>query len=147
MRSEALTVDAYLESLPSDRQGAISTVRETILQHLPEGYEEAMNWGMICYQVPLAKFSKTYNGQPLMLAALASQKRHMAVYLTGIYMDEETRVNFEERYRETGKKLNAGKSCVRFTKLSNLPIELIGEVIARFPVDEFIEQSEAARKG
>ncbi|MGI9584813.1 MAG: DUF1801 domain-containing protein, partial [Acidimicrobiia bacterium] len=82
MRSDATSVDQYLAELPDDRRAAIETVRDTILANLPDGYEEAMNWGMITYQVPLATYPDTYNGKPLMYAALASQKHHMAVYLT-----------------------------------------------------------------
>ena len=85
MRSSATTVSAYLKTLPADRRRALSAVRKVIHQHLPMGYEEAMNWGMITYQVPLRTCPDTYNGQPLMYAALASEKRYMAVYLTGIY--------------------------------------------------------------
>ena len=103
-----------------------------------------MNWGMIVYQVPLARYSDTYNGQPLAYAALASQKNHMAVYLTGIYADDETRQAFEAAYRATGKRYDVGKSCVRFRKLDDLPLALIGESVARFGVDEFIAQVEKA---
>ena len=79
MRSEAKTVDGYLAELPRDRREAISAVRRVIVENLPDGYEEAMNWGMITYQVPLSTYPETYNKQPLMYAALASQKNHMAV--------------------------------------------------------------------
>ena len=85
MQSDAKTVTEYLAGLPDDRRKAIKTVRALIRKHLPKGYEEAMNWGMISYQVPLKTCPQTYNGQPLVYAALASQKNHMAVYLTGIY--------------------------------------------------------------
>ena len=86
MRSNASTVAQYLSELPTDRREAVEAVRQTILDNLPPGYEEVMNWGMITYQVPLETYPDTYNGKPLMYAALASQKNHMAVYLTGIYM-------------------------------------------------------------
>jgi uncharacterized protein YdhG (YjbR/CyaY superfamily) len=89
MRSNASTVDEYLAELPEDRRKAIQAVRQVIRDNLPKGYEEVMNWGMITYQVPLEIFPLTYNGKPLLYAALASQKNHMAVYLTGIYMDVE----------------------------------------------------------
>ncbi len=89
MKSNATTIDEYLSTLPPERAEQIATVREVILQNLPEGYEESMNWGMICYQVPLTTYPDTYNKQPLMYAALASQKNHMAVYLSGIYTFEE----------------------------------------------------------
>ncbi len=145
MRSEAATVEEYLSELPEDRRAAIQAVREVIRAHLPEGYEEAMNWGMITYQVPLTTYPDTYNGQPLMYAALASQKRHMAVYLTGIYMDDGSREQFESDYKATGKRYDSGKSRVRFRKLDDLPTELIGEVVSRYEVDEFIAQVEARR--
>ncbi len=146
MRSEANSVEQYLEELPVDRRDAIETVRDTILENLPEGYVEEMNWGMITYSVPLETYPTTYNGQPLMYAALASQKNHMAVYLSGVYADEERREAFLDRYRETGKRLDMGKSCVRFRRIDDLPIELIGDTIAGIDVDTFIEVYEAGRK-
>ena len=149
MRSDATTVAEYLAELPPDRREAIETVRRTILDNLPAGYEEAMNWGMITYQVPLQTYPDTYNGQPLMYAALASQKNHMAVYLTGIYGDDEARERFEEAYRSTGKRYDVGKSCVRFRKLDDLPLPLIGESIAALQVKEFtalFERAQAGRK-
>lgn len=147
MRSNATTVDEYLSALPEDRRAAIAAVRQTILEHLPHGYEEAMNWGMITYQVPLATCPDTYNGQPLMYAALASQKNHMAVYLTGIYMSEDARREFETAYKVTGKRLDVGKSCVRFKKLENLPLDLIGECIASEEVESFVERCQRATSG
>jgi uncharacterized protein YdhG (YjbR/CyaY superfamily) len=140
MRSESRTVDEYLAELPEDRRDAISAVREVILENLPEGYEESMNWGMIAYEVPLATYPDTYNGQPLVYAALASQKNHMAVYLTGIYMDEAAREKFERDYRATGKRFDVGKSCVRFRKLDDLPLPVIGEAIAYLPADEYVRR-------
>lgn len=140
MRSESRTVDEYLAELPEDRRDAISAVREVILENLPEGYEESMNWGMIAYEVPLATYPDTYNGQPLAYAALASQKNHMAVYLTGIYMDEAAREKFERDYRATGKRFDVGKSCVRFRKLDDLPLPVIGEAIAYLPADEYVRR-------
>ena len=149
MRSDASTVAQYLSELPADRREAIEAVRQTILENLPAGYEETMNWGMITYQVPLETYPDTYNRKPLMYAALASQKNHMAVYLTGIYMDDEARQEFEEAYRATGKRYDVGKSCVRFRKLDDLPLALIGESIASLGVEEFtarVEKARSARK-
>lgn len=145
MRSEAATVGEYLDGLPPDRREAIGTVRDAILANLPEGYEEVMRWGMITYEVPLSVQPDTYNGQPLMYAALASQKNHMAVYLTGVYADDEAREGFLEAYRATGKRLDMGKSCIRFRKLENLPLEIIGEAIARYQVPEFLTLVTQAR--
>lgn len=145
MRSEASSIEQYLDDLPDDRRAALETVRATILENLPDGIEESMNWGMITYEVPLSRYPETYNDQPLMLAALASQKRHMAVYLSGIYADEEAREKFEASYRATGKRLDVGASCVRFRKLDDLPLELIGEAVGKFGVEDFIEIYEAGR--
>lgn len=142
MQSEAKTVAEYLESLPEDRRASISAVRDTILVSLPDGYEETMNWGMICYQVPLEIHPETYNGLPLMYAALASQKNHMAVYLTGVYMSEDTRAEFEREYQATGKRMDMGKSCVRFRKLEDLPLDLVGRCIAELEVAEFCTRYE-----
>ena len=145
MRSEAKTVDGYLAGLPEDRREAISAVRHVIVENLPNGYEEAMNWGMIAYQVPLSAYPETYNKQPLMYAALASQKNHMAVYLSGIYTEQGRRADFEKAYRATGKPSDVGQSCVRFKTLGNLPLEVIGAAIASLPLDAFIAQYEVAR--
>lgn len=145
MRSDASTVKEYLVELSDDRREAIETVRQVILENLPAGYEEAMNWGMITYQVPLETYPDTYNKKPLMYAALASQKNHMAVYLTGIYMDDEVQQEFEKKYKATGKRYDVGKSCVRFRKLDDLPLELIGESVASLGVTGFVEQVKAAR--
>jgi len=137
MRSDASTVDEYLESLPEDRRSALEEVRRTILDNLPDGYREVMNWGMISYEVPLETQQDTYNGQPLMYAALASQKNHMAVYLTSVYADERA-AEFEAAYLATGKKLDMGKSCVRFKRLDDLPLDLIGKEIRSTSVSDFI---------
>jgi uncharacterized protein YdhG (YjbR/CyaY superfamily) len=143
MRSDANTVEEYLASLSEDRRAALEAVRGKILENLPDGYDEVMNWGMITYEVPLETCPDTYNGKPLMYAALGSQKDHMAVYLTGIYMDEGAREEFEARYRDTGKRMDMGKSCVRFRKLEDLPLPLIGEAIGQIPADEFVERVKA----
>jgi uncharacterized protein YdhG (YjbR/CyaY superfamily) len=146
MRSEAATVEDYLCGLPADRREAIERVREVIVANLPDGLKEAMNWGMISYEVPLERYPDTYNKKPLMYAALASQKNHMAVYLTGIYMDDVGRQEFEDAYRATGKRLDVGQSCVRFRKLDDLPLGLIGDTIGSVGVDEFIVRYEDGRR-
>jgi hypothetical protein len=142
VRSEAESVEDYMAGLPEERRLAIQTVRQTILDNLPDGFEEAMNWGMITYQVPLEVYPDTYNRLPLMYAALASQKNHMAVYLTGIYMDEDALKEFEEAYRATGKRYDVGKSCVRFRKLDDLPLPLIGKAVSRMTMETFIRRME-----
>jgi hypothetical protein len=147
MRSDSITVEGYLNDLPEDRREDIETVRKVILKNLPAGYEEVMNWGMITYQIPMETYPDTYNGKPLMYAALASQKNHMAVYLSGIYSEDNRRENFESAYKATGKRYDVGKSCVRFKKLDDLPLPLIGETIASIDVDAFIHQYEKAMSG
>ncbi len=145
MKSAATTVEQYLTELPPERREAIGVVRRTILANLPPGYEEVMNWGMITYQVPLERYPDTYNRQPLLYVALASQKNYMTVYLMGIYDDAGTADEFEAAYRATGKRYDVGKSCVRFRTLDDLPLELIGETIGREDVAAFIARQKAVR--
>lgn len=151
--SNAATVARYLASLPADRRRAISAVRDVILEHLPEGYEECMQYGMIGYVVPLSAYPAGYldrTDQPLPYACLASQKNHMAVYLTNIYGDPDSRRWFEREYQASGKKMDMGKSCVRFRTLEDLPLDLIGKAVAKTPMKAFIaryEQGRAARAG
>lgn len=139
------TVEAYLEGLAPDRRAAIEAVRDVMRANLPAGYEECMEFGMISYVVPLARYPKTYNKRPLLLASLGSQKSHMAVYLMSIYGDDGERAWFEEEFRRAGKKLDAGKSCVRFKTLDALPLDVIGRAVARVGVDEYLARYEAMK--
>lgn len=145
MHSDATTPRAYLQALPDDRRRQLTKVRAVIRRNLPHGYVEGMNWGMIVYEVPLRRFPNTYNGQPLAYAALASQARHMAVYLSGIYGSDDLRRWFESEYRTTGLRMDIGKACVRFTSIDQLPLNLIGEAIAAVSVEQFIAMHENAR--
>jgi uncharacterized protein YdhG (YjbR/CyaY superfamily) len=140
------SVDEYIASLPPERREAVSRVRETVRRNLPEGYEEGMQYGMIGWYVPLERLPDTYNGQPLGLAALANQKNHMSLYLNNVYGDPETEHWFRERWAATGKKLDMGKSCVRFRRLEELPLQLIGETIARTPIGEFVARYREVRR-
>ena len=146
MKSDAATVGDYLASLPEDRREAVAVVRSVILDRLPDGYAEEMRWGMVSYEVPLAIQPDTYNGKPLLYAALASQKRHMAVYLSGVYADPEARADFERVYRASGKRFDMGKSCVRFRRLEDLPLEVIGDAIARYPIEDFVDLYHLGRR-
>jgi hypothetical protein len=139
-------VREYLDALPDERRAALAAVREVVLANLPDGYVESMNRGMITYEVPLERYPDTYNKQPLGYAALASQKRHMALYLTCVYADPAAREWFERAYAESGKKLDMGKSCLRFKRLDDLPLDVIGAVIARTPVDQFLRLYETSRR-
>lgn len=144
--TSAETVEAYLDELPPDRRAVISTVRDTIRKQLPEGYRETMSWGMITYELPLERYPDTYNGQPLMYAALAAQKNHYAVYLTGLYQDPEDEKRFRAEFAKAGRKLDMGKSCVRFRKLEDIPLDVIGRTIASTPPEKFIKRYEASRR-
>jgi hypothetical protein len=101
---------------------------------------------MISYEIPLSRYPKTYNKQPLAMAALASQKNYMSLYLMTVYGDKDTETWFHERYRASGKKLDMGKSCVHFRKLDDLPLDLVGESIGRVSVDKYIERYEQSRR-
>lgn len=142
MKSDLSTIEEYLASLPEDRRTVVSAVREVILRHLPEGYSECMQFGMIGYAIPLSRYPKTYNGQPLSYVALASQKNYISLYLMGVYCDQQTADWFRNQYLTRGMKLNMGKSCVRFKRLEELPLDLVGEAVALLTVDEYIERYE-----
>ena len=144
-KSRAATVEEYLAELPPERREVISTVRDTIRKKLPKGYRETMNWGMISYEIPLEDYPDTYNKQPLTYAALAAQKNHYAVYLTGLYQDSAEEKAFRDAFATAGKKLDMGKSCVRFRKLEDLPLETIGKAIRGTSPEELIEIYERAR--
>jgi hypothetical protein len=147
MRSEATTVEAYLDELPDDRRRIVSAVRDMVNASLPDGYVEGMNWGMISWEIPLERYPDTYNGQPLGAVALASQKQHCSLYLHGPYMDPALTRRIEDGFRDAGKKLNMGKSCIRFRSLDQLPEEVIREVVGALNPDQFIALYEAARSG
>lgn len=146
MRSTATSVQQYLDELPADRRHALDTVRKVVLDNLPEGYEEGMLFGMIGYYVPLSRHPDTYNGQPLQYAALASQKNYMVLYMTHIWTDPAMEEWFKAAYRRTGKKLDMGKSCLRFRKLDDLGLDVIGEAITKTPPDGLIAIYDDARK-
>ena len=145
VKSAATTVEEYFAELSPERRDALNTVREVVLQNLQEGFEEVMDFGMISYVVPLSAYPKTYNGHPLMYAALADQKNHMGLYLMRLYTHYQDMGWFEERYKASGKKLDMGKSCVRFKRLDDLPLDVVGEVIAGTSMKQYIAFYEEAR--
>ncbi len=113
-------------------------VRDVVRDNLPAGFEEGMQSGMIAWYIPLERLPDTYNGQPLGLAGLASQKNYMSLYLLSVYGDPRTEAWFKDRYAASGKRLNMGKSCVRFRRLEDLPLDVIGDTIARVDLDSYI---------
>ena len=146
VQSSAQTVDEYLAELPPDRRAELQKVRKVIRKHLPRGFEEGIDFGMIGYYVPLARYPNTYNGHPLAIAALAAQKQYLSLYLMRVYGDPKMRDWFESEYEKAGKKLDMGKSCVRFQSADELPLDVIGKVIASTSVDEYLSVYESARK-
>lgn len=143
--SKAKTVEEYLAELPEDRRMVIASVRDLVNRHIPDGYVEAMSWGMIAWEVPLSRYPTTYNKQPLPYVALAAQKQYYALYLTVCYANSAQDVVLRNAYADAGMKLDMGKSCLRFKKPAELLPDVIGRVIASTPVDTLIAQYEASR--
>lgn len=143
--SKAATVDEYLQELPEDRRAVVAAVRDVVRRSLPEGYAESMSFGMIGYGVPLERYPATYNKQPLMYAALAAQKNYCALYLMSVYGDEDQERALRDAFARAGKKLEMGKSCIRFRTVDDLPLEDIGRIIAATPPDAHIARYEASR--
>jgi uncharacterized protein YdhG (YjbR/CyaY superfamily) len=146
VQSKAATVDQYLEELPPEQREVVSAIRHIILESLPEGYVEAMNWGMISYEIPLEDYPDTYNGKPLSYLALAAQKNHYSLYMMGVYQDAEQETKLKDGFEQAGKKLDMGKSCLRFRKLDDIPRDVIGDLIASTPPAEMIARHEASRR-
>lgn len=144
--SKATSVKEYLAGLPSERRSSISRVRDVVRKNLPNGYREVMNWGMVCYELPLGRYPDTHNGRPLCYAGIAAQKNHNALYLTNAYQDASETARLREAFRKAGKKMDMGKSCLRFRDADDLPLEAIGRVIRNTPPEKFIERYEASRR-
>ena len=147
MQSKAPTVAKYLAELPPERRAAIQAVRETILANLDRRYEEGMHSGIIAYYVPHSVYPPGYHcdpKQPLPFAGLASQKNYMSVYLMSVYAHEGNERWLRDEFKKAGKKLDMGKCCIRFKKLDDLPLAVIGEAIRRVPVKTCIEHYETA---
>ena len=145
--SLGINAEEYLAEQSDERREALARVRDVVLEHLPEGIEETIAYGMIAYVVPLDRFADTYNGQPLMHTALANQKQHMSLYLNAIYGDEGLREEFERDYRATGKRYDVGRSCVRFRRLDDLPLDVVGRAIGATSAENLIAMHEAAMAG
>jgi len=145
VQSRAKSVAAYLRELPAGRRAVVSTVRDAIRLALPRGYQEAMNWGMIAWQVPLSRYPETYNGQPLLFAALAAQKNNYALYLMCLYQNKKLETALRTAYKRIGRKPDMGKSCIRFRKFEDLPLSDIRKIIASVPLKAFIANYEKAR--
>lgn len=147
MQSNAASVEEYIASLPEDRRAAIEEVRKVILANLDHEYAEGMSYGMIGYYVPHSVYPKGYHcdpTKPLPFAGLASQKNHMSLYLMCVYMSPEREAALRAAWAKTGKKLDMGKSCIRFKKAEDLALEVIADTIRAVPARTYIEHMEAA---
>jgi uncharacterized protein YdhG (YjbR/CyaY superfamily) len=143
--SAASTVDQYLADLPPERRAVVATVRDFVNAHLPPGYEEAMAFGMIGWGIPLSRYPGTYNGRPLCYVGLAAQKNAYSLYLMGCYMDSAEDRALRAAYAQAGRKLDMGKSCLRFKSLDGLLLEDIGRIIAGMPVEDYIARYESVK--
>lgn len=139
-------VAAYLAKLPPERRAAASAVRAVIRKHLPRGYREGNTYGMISYEVPLSRYPDTYNGQPLCLAGIANQKNYLSLYMMSAYGDPAILAELKAGFKAAGKKLDMGKSCIHFRTADDLPLDVIGRIIARVPVDTYVAAAEAAKR-
>lgn len=150
MQSKATTPKAYIKELAEDRKTVISKLRQTILDNLPEGFKETMNYGMLGYVVPHSVYPDGYHCDPklpLPFINLASQKNHVAFYHMGIYADAKLLKWFTDEYpKHVTGKLDMGKSCIRFKNMNKIPYELLGELVTKMTVDDWIKRYEAAFK-
>ncbi|NUO74987.1 MAG: DUF1801 domain-containing protein [Lysobacter sp.] len=143
--SAAPTVSAYLAALAPERRAVVAAVRDLVNAHLPDGYVEEMAFGMIGWNIPLARYPKTYNKQPLNYAALAAQKNGYSLYLNCVYADSERDARLRAAYARAGRKLDMGKSCLRFKSLDDLLQDEIAGIVASTSVEQYIAMYEASR--
>jgi hypothetical protein len=145
MATGPATVDGYLSGLDPERREVVSAVRKVVNAAMPDGYEEGISYGMIGWSVPLERYPKTYNGQPLGYAGLAAQKRYYSLYLNCVYAGSVAEAELRRRWEAGGRRLDMGKSCLRFRKLDDLDLGVLTEVVASTPVEEFIGAYERSR--
>jgi len=144
--SRAPTPEAYLAELPPERAALVSRLRDLVNANLPPGYVERMSWGMIGWEVPLERYPDTYNGQPLVYAGLAAQKNHTALYLNCVYASEARTERLKSAWAAAGRKLDMGKSCLRFKRPEDVAEGVLAETIRSIPVERFIAEYEATRR-
>lgn len=150
MQSKAKTVTQYLAELPPERREMIAALRKVIRANLNEGFEEGMQYGMLGYAVPHRLYPAGYHAdpsQPLPFACIASQKNYCSLYLMNVYGDGTLQQRFEAAWAKTGKKLDMGKSCVRFRTLQDLALDVIADAIRRTTVETYIAKYEASLTG
>jgi len=149
MQSKAKTVDEYLNEVPDDRKDPFNKLRGTILDNLPEGFQEEISYGMIGYVIPHSIYPEGYHCSPelpLPFASIASQKNFIGLYHMGIYADKKILNWFVNEYpKHCNLKLDMGKSCIRFKKPDQIPFELIGQLMSKITVKDFIATYEESR--
>jgi hypothetical protein len=142
MQSKATTVKEYLAELPPERREAIAAVRKVVSENVDDDIEEGMHWGMICWYVPHRVFPDGYHTNPrlpLPYAALASQKNYMSLYLNTVYGEGgEAAGWFRSEWEKTGRKLDMGKTCIRFKKVADLPLDVIAKAVRQISTKEYI---------
>jgi uncharacterized protein YdhG (YjbR/CyaY superfamily) len=143
--SKAATVGDYLAELPAERREVLEALRGRINAALPAGYVEAMRYGMLSWEIPLARYPDTYNGQPLVYVALAAQKNACSLYLNCVYADAARVERLQAAFRAAGKQPDMGKSCIRFRRLADLALPAIEAEVASTPPAEFIARYAASR--
>ena len=126
-------------------QSHAKTVSEYLAELMPEGCVERMGSGMISYDIPLERYPKTYNGKPLMYAALADQKRYYSICLVGAYARSEVERQLRDDFERAGRKLDFGKCCIRLRKLDELPLDTMGRSVAATPVASYLQIYEKSR--
>lgn len=149
MQSKASTVEQYIAELPEDRRATVTKLRSLVRKHLPKGFTEQIQYGMIGYVVPHRHYPAGYHTNPkdpLPFAAIASQKNHLALYLMSPTMKPEIEAAIRAGFQASGKKLDMGKSCIRFKKLEDLALDAIGEAIASLSMADYIIAYEDSRK-
>ena len=144
-QGKATTVAEYLSALPEDRRKVVSRLRSFVRKHLPEGYKEQIGWGVITYAVPLATLPDTYNGEPLCYAAIAAQKNYYSLYLMNVYGNAAKTKRLADAFKARDQKLDMGKACLRFKALDDMPLDVIGELIASTPMDRYVEIYKSSR--
>ncbi|MBK8522141.1 MAG: DUF1801 domain-containing protein [Ferruginibacter sp.] len=150
MQSKAPTVDEYLAEIPAERQAAMNKLRKIILKNLPKGFKETMGYGMMGYCVPHSIYPAGYHcnpKDPLPFMGLASQKNSINLYHMGIYANPKLLKWFQEAHAKASpKKLDMGKSCIRYKKPEDIPYDLIGELASKITVNEWIDLYESVLK-
>ncbi|MGH9867652.1 MAG: DUF1801 domain-containing protein [Candidatus Polarisedimenticolia bacterium] len=139
-------ISTFLSGLPVERRREVERVREAVKRCLPPGYEEVISKNMLVYQVPLERYSDTYNGHPLWYVALAPEKSYLSLHLMPVYADSALGKHLSDGFRAAGKKLNMGKACIRFKTADELALDVIGEIVAKISPDRWVQIAQAARQ-